>query len=101
MANASKFSPSQSSIAVRISSDHEKVMIEVVDQGLGISMEDKDKIFNPYQQAETKSTKGEKGEGLGLAIVKKIIKGHGGDIKVESEIGKGSRFFVWLPKDLT
>jgi len=99
--NAVKFSPSQSSIAVRISSDHEKVMIEVVDQGLGISMEDKDKIFNPYQQAETKSTKGEKGEGLGLAIVKKIIKGHGGDIKVESEIGKGSRFFVWLPKDLT
>ncbi len=97
--NSVKFSPSQSSITVTLSSDYEKVMMEVADEGLGISMEDKEKIFNSYQQAETKSTNGEKGEGLGLAIVKKIIKGHGGVIQVQSEEGKGSRFTVWLPKD--
>ncbi|WP_160718414.1 sensor histidine kinase [Isachenkonia alkalipeptolytica] len=97
--NSVKFSPSHSSIKVTVSSDHEKVIIEVSDQGLGISMKDKEKLFKPYQQTDTKSTEGEKGEGLGLAIVKKIIKGHGGDIKVESEEGKGSRFSVLLPKE--
>ena len=96
--NSIKFSSSQSSIKVILSSDSESVIIDVVDQGLGISLKDREKLFKPYQQTETKSTNGEKGEGLGLAIVKKIIEGHGGDINVDSEEGKGSKFSVMIPK---
>ncbi len=97
--NSIKFSPSGSCIKVVVSSDQECVIIEVADQGLGIQRKDKEKLFTPYQQTDTKSTQGEKGEGLGLAIVKKIIKGHGGSINVDSEEGKGSKFSVRLPKD--
>jgi len=97
--NSIKFSSSQSSIKVTLSSNSEEVIIEVVDQGLGISINDRDKLFKPYQQTETKSTKGEKGEGLGLAIVKKIVEGHGGVISVYSEEGKGSKFSVVLPNE--
>ncbi|HEX9860389.1 MAG TPA: ATP-binding protein, partial [Nitrospirota bacterium] len=69
--------------------DH--IMLEVADDGEGIPAEDLDKIFYPFY-----STKGG-GAGLGLAIVYRIIEDHGGNVKVKSEPGRGSRFTVLLP----
>ncbi len=67
-----------------------KIFIVVEDSGEGIPKENLDKLFDPFF-----STK-KKGTGLGLAIVKSIIEGHNGEIEVESEVGKGSRFIVAL-----
>ncbi|MFH2028626.1 MAG: PAS domain S-box protein [Nanoarchaeota archaeon] len=69
------------------------VRIDIEDTGVGISEKDREKIFDPFF-----TTKGEKeGTGLGLAATYSIIKEHGGAIVVESEVGKGTRFSVYLP----
>src|SRR5262249_35287607 len=68
------------------------VRIHVVDNGVGISPEDLANIFKPFL-----STKGERGTGLGLAVSRKILREHGGDILVQSVVGKGSKFVLRLP----
>jgi len=68
---------------------------EVIDTGTGISPEDQAKIFEPFQQAEAGTTKG--GAGLGLAIARRYIEIMKGEFGVESELGKGSRFFLTVP----
>ena len=68
------------------------VALSVTDTGTGIAKEVQDKIFKPFF-----STKGDKGTGLGLAICSKIIAQHKGDIRVESELGKGTTFTIFLP----
>jgi signal transduction histidine kinase len=67
------------------------VLISIVDSGSGISAQEKEKIFEPF------FTTKENGTGLGLSIVHKIIESHNGMIKVESEVGKGSTFKIFLP----
>jgi signal transduction histidine kinase len=71
----------------------EWVKISIVDSGIGIAPEEKDKIFEPF------FTTKENGTGLGLSIVHKIIENHNGLIKVESELGRGSTFNIFLPAD--
>ena len=66
--------------------------ILVADNGVGIAPESVGDIFKPFQ-----STKGERGTGLGLAVSRKILREHGGDILVQSVVGKGSRFVLLLP----
>jgi signal transduction histidine kinase len=97
LSNAVKFSYPDSSVEVGISSNRDEVQISFKDHGTGIQEEKLENIFQPYKMASGSGTSGEKGTGLGLQIVKKIIEGHGGTIKVESEPGKGSTFFVTLP----
>ena len=68
------------------------VRITVADNGSGIAPEDQEKVFNIFV-----STKGGRGTGLGLPVSQKIVKEHGGQIRLESEVGKGSRFIFELP----
>lgn len=90
--NAVEASPKGGTVTVSSQYDEQgRFHILIQDEGLGIPREDLDKVFDPFF-----STK-KKGTGLGLAIVKSIIEGHGGDIEVESEPGKGTRFVVTLP----
>jgi len=89
--NAIEASPKGGKVHVAYLADKEnRLQIVVTDSGEGIPREDFDKIFDPFF-----STK-KKGTGLGLAIVKSIMEGHGGEIEVESEPGKGTRFIVTL-----
>jgi signal transduction histidine kinase len=67
--------------------------ISITDSGNGITPEEKEKIFEPF------FTTKENGTGLGLSIVHKIIENHNGLIKVESELGRGSTFTIFLPAD--
>jgi signal transduction histidine kinase len=67
--------------------------ISIVDSGNGIAREEKEKIFEPF------FTTKENGTGLGLSIVHKIIENHNGLIRVESEVGRGSSFTIYLPAD--
>lgn len=95
--NAVKFSYSGSLVTVRLGRHEDNAVISVQDQGQGIPAEELGKLFEPFKRLSVRGTNGEPSTGLGLAIVKKIVMGHGGDVKVKSEVGKGSVFEVWLP----
>jgi signal transduction histidine kinase len=69
----------------------------VKDTGAGIPKEDLPFIFDRFYRAHNQGTNGVEGNGLGLAIVKSIVEQHGGQVSVESEIGKGSCFTTTLP----
>jgi signal transduction histidine kinase len=98
LANAIKFSPSQSEILISMrKATDSTIEIAIADQGIGIAEEDIPRIFTRFYRAKNVESQGFEGFGLGLAIVQQAIEHHGGDIKVESIIGKGSTFIVTLP----
>jgi len=97
ISNAIKFT--QKSGTVRITAEQVKdnlVEISVIDTGIGVKPENIDKLFKT-NIAQTFGTAGEKGNGLGLVLCKELVEKCGGTIGVESEVGKGSRFYVRLP----
>jgi two-component system, NtrC family, sensor kinase len=94
--NAVKFTPEGGRVWVRADSENGAVRVEVGDTGPGIPVEDRERIFLEFQQAGRDAGKPQ-GTGLGLALAKKFVEMHGGKIWVESEVGKGSRFFFTLP----
>lgn len=99
ISNAIKFSPRGST--VHIYTGHTKsghLLINVRDQGPGIAPADQELIFQKFRQGATAENPIVKGTGLGLAIAKALVEEHGGDIGVESELGKGSAFWFTLPK---
>ena len=96
LSNAIKFTPSGGRVWIESSLVDGSVCILVGDTGIGIAAEDQQAIFESFRQASA-TTKGvREGTGLGLAITKKLVEHHGGRIWVESEPGKGSRFFFTL-----
>jgi signal transduction histidine kinase len=95
--NAIKFTPEGGQAWVRATSQNSVVWVEVGDTGPGIPAALHDQIFEPFIQVPTRSGDRPEGTGLGLALAKEFVEIHGGKIWVESEIGKGSRFFFTLP----
>ncbi len=93
--NAFKYLDPERSGSIKISGDRSegRSVYCVEDNGIGIAPDDQERIFAIFNQLDMKVT----GEGLGLTIVKKIVEKHGGEVWVESEEGKGSKFFVALP----
>jgi len=77
--------------------DGDFIEISVADTGIGISAEDQQRLFQPFQQIETSFTKKYAGTGLGLSLCRRFVELHGGRIWVESEVGKGSRFAFTIP----
>ena len=97
ISNAIKFSHKDSKIIVKIERDNNIIVTNVIDEGQGIPEEEVKNLFIEFQKISVEPTAGEKSTGLGLAISKKIIEKHGGQIGVESIVGKGSRFYFTLP----
>jgi signal transduction histidine kinase/CheY-like chemotaxis protein len=100
VSNAVKYSPSGGEVVVRCRQrgpDH--VVIEVVDHGLGIPQEQIGKLFQKFARVRTDEHIKISGTGLGLYICRLIVEGHGGQVWVESEVGKGSTFGIVLPLD--
>jgi len=81
----------------RLNNVHSFVKVSISDTGIGIPAECHKKIFDKFQQVDNKGKGGIKGTGLGLSIAKHIVLDHGGDIGVESNVGKGSTFLFTLP----
>jgi len=98
--NAIKYSNPETEVAVFIEKNETEAIISVKDQGQGIEKDELQLLFKPFQRTSVKSTGGEKSTGLGLFIVRRIIEAHNGSIRVESEVGKGSTFFVALPDSI-
>lgn len=102
LSNAIKFTHHGGSITIEAHSsslDNEPaVVLSVVDNGIGIKEGDLERIFEEFRQADSSYTREYSGSGLGLPIVKRFVEMHGGQVKVESQLGKGSRFTVILPK---
>ena len=99
LSNAAKFTE-QGEIKVSASPENGNLKLAVADTGIGMKKEALDHIFEEFQQAEKTTASKYGGTGLGLAIVKKFIDLMGGDIVVESEEGKGSKFTITLPMEL-
>lgn len=98
LSNAIKFSPQSTSVVLEHYSDPEREVFGIRDNGPGIAEEQISDLFEPFTQIREHQTSAVKGTGLGLPIVKKIIELHGGEMRVESAIGKGSCFYFSLPK---
>ena len=103
LTNAVKFTPQGKRIGliVKISKEDSSVEFHVWDKGIGISPDDRDKLFKPFSQVDSGLNRSQEGTGLGLALVAKLTDLHGGNVKLESETGKGSRFIVTLPLHLS
>lgn len=98
VSNAIKFSPAGSKVDVNIVEEDDKVQLEVIDEGPGLTKEDKEKLFTEYAVLSAKPTGGESSTGLGLAIVKNYVEKLGGKIWCESEPGQGAAFKVRFDK---
>jgi signal transduction histidine kinase len=95
--NANKYSPSQPEITVTTFNRSEKLFIAIEDKGMGMNPETRRKVFDKFYRFSTGNIHNIKGFGLGLSYVKAIVLAHKGEIFVQSEVGKGSRFEISIP----
>jgi PAS domain S-box-containing protein len=101
LGNAVKFTPEGGTIGLDVTGDKARklVHISVWDTGVGITAEQRDRLFKPFVQIDSRLSRRYDGTGLGLALAKSMAELHGGTIEVDSTLGEGSRFHVSLPWD--
>ena len=97
LSNALKFSNENSTIKINVFKEGDQLKCEVIDQGIGIAKEKLEHIFESFTQEDSSTTRKYGGTGLGLTISKRLCELMGGSIGLESELGKGSKFFFYLP----
>ncbi len=97
MDNAYKFTPNNGEIVVSLQRTDKEGVFSVQDNGVGISLDEQDKIFNRFYQIESSSTRENSGMGLGLSICKDIVEAQGGRLWIESKKGEGCKFAFTLP----
>ncbi|UVI35507.1 sensor histidine kinase [Brevibacterium spongiae] len=95
--NAINYSPDGTRVGVGVSLVDERVEIAVTDQGIGMSAQDTERVFERFYRVDPARSRITGGTGLGLSIVKHIIATHGGEVRVWSQLGKGSTFTIVLP----
>ncbi|HAT4361368.1 TPA: HAMP domain-containing histidine kinase [Clostridium perfringens] len=99
ISNAIRYSNEGSTIFIEEKLKDNKVIISIEDQGIGISEEDLKYVFERFYRADKSRTRATGGTGIGLTIVKSIVSSHGGEVKLESKLGEGSKFTIILPKE--
>ena len=95
LSNAVKYSPQDSTVHFELACQDSQAIFKITDSGIGIPLEDRSRLFEPFHRA--KNVGKIPGTGLGLSIVKSMVELHGGEIRVESEVGFGTTFIVTLP----
>jgi signal transduction histidine kinase/response regulator RpfG family c-di-GMP phosphodiesterase len=96
--NAVKFTPAGGTVTLRLSGEEHEMTLQVEDTGIGIPEDELEKVFERFYQVDSALSRRHGGTGLGLAICKSIVEWHGGRISAESEVGRGSRFTVVMPR---
>ena len=99
ISNAIKFTPDGGVINLYVEEKEEDVLIIVADNGIGIPANQQNGLFEKFTKARRQGLKGEPSTGLGMSIIKTIVEWHDGKIWFESEEGKGTTFYVELPKE--
>jgi len=94
--NAMKYSEPNTETSLLVKREKGGVLLEIRDQGYGIPEEDLPFIFERFYRVEKSRSRGSGGAGMGLSIVRELVEAHEGTIKVKSEQGKGTSFFIWL-----
>ena len=97
VSNAIKFTDEGGKVTINAAQAHDRLRIVVSDTGIGISQHDVQRVFKEFQQVDSGVNRKQQGTGLGLALTRSFAILHGGDVRVESELGKGSRFTIDLP----
>lgn len=95
--NAIKYTPQNGRVSVRLKIIGDGIQFEVEDTGIGIAPIDQPRLFEKFYRGGQREAREQKGSGLGLAIVKSIAERHGGKVWLESQLGKGSTFFLQAP----
>jgi two-component system, OmpR family, phosphate regulon sensor histidine kinase PhoR len=95
--NAVRYTSTGGHIRVNAAVEGPEIILSVADTGIGIPKSDQDRIFERFYRADAARSRESGGTGLGLSIVKHLVESHGGRIRVESEVGQGSTFYVYLP----
>ena len=95
--NAIKYSAPGTTVRISVANGAGRVRFNVADEGYGIPAEEQAKIFEKFYRRGNKETRDQSGFGLGLAFVKEVAARHGGEVVVESEVGKGSTFTLCIP----
>ena len=99
--NAVRYTPSPGTVSISLRREGQMAVVAITDTGVGIPAEDIPLIFERFYRVDKSRSRAEGGSGLGLAICRHIAEAHGGMIEVESEVGTGSTFSVWLPLQST
>jgi len=94
--NAIKYSPNAHQVHVSLESSPEEVTVQVIDEGMGMTLDQREKVFTRFYQVE--GTSKMTGLGLGLYLSKEIVERHGGHVGVNSQLGKGSTFYFSVPR---
>ncbi len=95
--NAIKYTPEGGQVTLRVRSRQNAVLFEVQDTGIGIPPADIPRLFERFFRGTSREARKQGGSGLGLAIVRAIAERHGGEVWVESQVGKGSTFYLLIP----
>jgi len=97
LSNAAKFTPDKGTITIIANQEKDKLKVAVSDTGIGIPESEQATIFEPFQQVKSSKSSEHKGTGLGLSLVRELVEMHGGQVRLKSEVGKGSTFSFTIP----
>ena len=98
VANAVQHTPENAGITVRVGTEGDRAVLEVCDEGPGMTQEDARRVFERFYRADSSRTRASGGTGLGLSIVDSLVYAHGGTVRVTTAPGRGCRFTVSLPR---
>ncbi len=101
LSNAIKFTPEGGRVLLKAETDLAQIILTVSDTGVGIAAEEQELVFEKFRQASSPMTREHAGTGLGLSIVRELAKLLGGEVTLQSELGRGSTFTVRLPLQLS
>jgi two-component system, OmpR family, sensor histidine kinase BaeS len=100
VSNAIKFTPAGGKVQIEAGETASELWIRICDTGLGVPLEFQEEIFEPFVHG-VQGRRSPEGMGLGLTIARELVEAHGGRLELESKLGSGSTFTVWLPRQAT